>query len=457
METLEESCPALRDVSIVYPNLAKFARTERFYRNGASTFGKVKPQLILPPSPEFQNLRKLYLYEITGDLDVWIRKIATMLGKSPFLAELGLSLSAECERQYALENSTRKFLSFFSRLVEKYKDQGDDPLKLRVLKLGYGVLLNATHEPRQDGTAEPAEYLSDLTNLACLEELYFDNDLDIGCALSLRTMSGHIAWSTVNTPYLPNLKRFTFTSLSDRSHDWLDHHPNPYWVNDLAIGFGTESLAFSYVQPEGTVRRVEPHLMARRLGRLSDRISFLRNSPLSPNSPLKCSTVLILKPCQRVDFGVLGRCPWIKTLALCFEKQSTPQTLRKTMQAGKTSFPLTEHLWIRIGMDYPLLNWQDEASHKGNAIRLKDGELVDEQLYLHNFWREKWAEMAQVVAESRSCPTKYLKVGHRAWRVVVRSAGSKPSILEPVDRWDDEAEGPEEFRYNDPVRRDRPY
>lgn len=457
LETLEESCSDLRDVLIVYPNLAKFAKTEKSYRHRTSTFDEVKPKLVLPPAPEFQNLRKLYLYEITGNLDVWIRKITTILGKSQFLEELGLSLSAECERQYALEDRTRNFMSFFPRLVERYKDQGDDPLRLRVLKLGFGVLLNASHEPRQDGSTEPAEYLTDLTNCEFLEELYFDNDLDIGCTLSLRKASGHIAWSTVNSRHLPNLKRFTFTSLSERSRDWLNDHPDPYWINKLAIGFGTESLAFSYVEAGGIVRRVEPHEMPRRLGRLSDRISFLRHHPESSNSPLKCPKVLILKPCQRIDFGVLSTCPWIKTLVLCLEKHATLPVLRKTLQGGKGTFPVTEHLWIRIGMDYPLLNRQDEASHKGNAVRQKDGELVDEQLYLHNFWREHWAEMAQVVAESRSCPMKYLKIGHLAWRISKRITGTRPSVLEAVDRWDDETEGPDIFRYDDPVRRDRPY
>lgn len=380
-----------------------------------------------------------------------------MLGKSRFLEELGLSLSAECSKQYSLENRTREFLSFFPRLVARYEDQGDEPLRLRVLKLGYGVLLNATHEPRSDGTVDPAEYLSNLTDCAYLEELFFDNDLDIGCSLNLRNVSGHIAWTTVNPSYLPNLKRFTFTSLSERSRDWVHHHPNPYWVDKLSLGFGTESLAFSYVQSEGMVRRVEPHLMVSRLGRLSDRISFLRHHSNSPNLPIKCSTILLLKPCQRIDYGELNNCPWIHTLVLCLEKQGTVQSVRKMLSGGRKNFPVIEHLWIRIGMDYPLVNRQDEANHRGNAVRLKDGELVDEQLYLHDFWRTNWTEMAQAVAESKSCPTKYLKIGHLAWRIVERSAGTRPSVLEAVDRWDDETQGPDVFRYNDPVRRDRPY
>lgn len=436
---------------------------ERFYRNGASTFDEVKAKLILPPIPEFQNLRKLYLYEITGDLDVWVRKLATLLGKSRFLEELGLSLSAECERQYACERRTRQFLSFFPRLVERYKDQGDEPLGLRVLKLGYGVLLNATHEPRRDGTLDMADYLSDLTNRACLEELYFDNDLDIGCSLSLRTTTGHIAWPTVDSIYLPNLKRFSFTSLSEKSRDWLIHHPDPTWVSSLCMGIGTESLAFSWVDPTGNVPRVSPvrpHEISRHLGTLTDRTFFLRHhghNPQMAHLPLQSASLLLLKPCQRIDWGLLARCPWITTLALCLEKHATPQVLRKIIQ-GKNAFPVFEHLWIRIGMDYPLVNSvQDEASHKGNAVRLPGGALADEQLYLHAFWRGKWAELARVVAASGACPRKYLKIGHLAWRVGARSKGAKPCVLEPVDRWDDEEEGPEVFCYNDPVRRDRPY
>lgn len=441
----------------MYPNLAKYSRMERFYRNGASTFDRVKAQLIPPPIPELQNLRKLYLYEITGDLDVWVRKLATLLGNSRFLEELGLSLSYECERQYACENRSQEFLSFFPRLVERYKDQGDDPLGLRVLKLGYGVLLNATHDPRRDGTLDVADYLSDLTDMACLEELYFDNDLDIGCSLSLRTTTGHIAWPTVNSSYLPNLKRFSFTSLSERSRDWLIHHPDPTWVSSLCMGIGTESLAFSYVDPfTGRVLRVSPHEISRHLSTITDRTFFLRHHGHTLHLPVKSASLLLLKPCHSTDWGLLSRCPWIKTLALCLEKHATPQALRKIVH-GRNDFPAFEHLWIRIGMDYPLHNVQDGAGHKGNAVRLKSGELVDEQLYLHTFWRDKWAELARVVAESGACPRKYLKIGHLAWRVVARSKGSKPSVLEPVDRWDDEAEGPEVFRYNDPVRRERPY
>lgn len=453
LQTLEESCPSLRDVSVVYPNLARFSRTERVYRNSASLFDEVRPQMIPLPIPEFQNLRKLYLNEITGDLDIWIPKIASILGKSQHLKELGLSLSAECERQYALAGESKKFLNFFVALVERYRDQGDEPLRLRVLKLGYGVLLNTPREARKDEPLKQADYLSNLTNRAYLEELYVDNDLDVGCPLNIRNAAGQIAWPTVTPSFLPNLKRFTFTSLSERSREWLETHPDPTFANSLAMGIGTERLAYSYLDDEGVVRRVPADNIQRRIGQFHSRTFFLQNFRQQENLPLKSSTLLVLKPCHKGDLAVLGGCSWIETLAICLPKQTSITAFRKIVSA----LPPTKHLWIRIGMDYPLIKAQDEANHRGNAVRLKDGSLVDEQPYLHGMWREKWAEMAGAVADSTPCPTEYLKIGHLSWRVLPRKKGARKSDLEPLDRWEDEAEGPDVFKYTDPVRRDRPY
>lgn len=454
LEVLEEQCPSLRDVSIIYPNLAKLSRTERFYRNGRTrnSFDDEKPKMIPLPIPELQNLRKLYLYEITGDLDVLIPKIATMLGKSRFLEELGLSLSADCERQHALARKSKAFLNFFPSLVERYRDQGDEPLRLRVLKMGYGVLLNTPKDGLDDNDPDQDEYLSSLVHRANLEELYMDNDLDVGCALKIRTSVGRIAWSWITPLFFPNLKRFTFTSLSVQSQAWLGQHPDPTFASGLAMGIGTEKLAFSYIDDKGTLQSVRNNNIHRQIGQIGERTFFLHRYRNHPNLPLKSSTISVLKPCHK-DLLCLGSCTWIKTLSICLQKQTTIPALKKITQ----TLPQTEHLWIRIGMDYPLVDGQSEANHKGNAVRMKDGALVDEQQYLHSTWRQKWAEMAATVAEAMKCPTEYLKIGHLAWRVLPPPKGARKSVLEPLDRWEDEAEGPDVFRYNDPVRRDHPY
>lgn len=452
LEVLEEQCPSLRDISIVYPNLAKLSLTERFYRNPKSDFGNEKPKMIPLPVPELQNLRKLYLYEINGDLDVWIPKITTMLGKSRFLEELGLSLSADCERQHALSGKSKAFLNFFPNLVERYRDQGDEPLRLRVLKMGYGVLLNAPKEGLEDEGPEQGDYLSSLINRAYLEELYIDNDLDVGCPLKIRTFAGRIAWSWITPSFLPNLKRFTFTSISIQSQAWLGQHPDPTFASGLAMGIGTEKLAFSYIDGDGTLQSVRNNNIHRHIGQIGERTFFLHKYRNHPNLPLKSSVVSVLKPCHK-DLVCLGSTTWIRTLTISLQKQTTIWGWKKITQ----NLPTTEHLWIRIGMDYPLVDGRSEANHKGNAVRMKDGALVDEQEFLHSTWRQKWADMAATVSEAKSCPTKYLKIGHLAWRVLPRPKGARKAVLEPLDRWEDEAEGPDVFRYNDPVRRDHPY
>ncbi|KAG8160086.1 hypothetical protein KVR01_010723 [Diaporthe batatas] len=452
LEMLEEQCPSLRDVSIVYPNLSKFSRTERFYRDGRSTFNDEKPKMIPLPKPELQNLRKLYLYDISGDVNLWIPKIATMLGRSRFLEELGLSLSSECERQHALAGQSRAFLDFFPSLVQRYRDQGDEPLRLRVLKLGYGVLLNMPKGSLEDNDSDQGEYLSSFTHREYLEELYMDNDLDVGCPLKIRSSAGRIAWSWITPSFLPNLKRFTFTSLSVQSQGWLGQHPDPTFASGLAMGIGTEKLAFSYVDDSGALHSVRDNNIRRHIGQIGERTFFLHKYLNHPNLPLKSPVVSILKPCHK-DLLCLGSCTWIRTLAICLQKQTMIWGWKKITQ----TLPQTEHLWVRIGMDYPLLDSRSEGNHRGNAVRMQDGALVEEQHFLHSFWRRKWAEMAAAMAEAKSCPTKYLKIGHMAWRVLPRPKGARKAVLEPLDRWEDEIEGPDVFRYNNPVRQDHPY
>lgn len=298
-----------------------------------------------------------------------------MLGKSRHMKELGLSLSAECERQYALAGESKIFLNFFVALIERYRYQGDEPPRLRVLKLGYGVFMNPPFEARKHEPLGQADYLSDLTHRAYLEELYIDNNLDVGCPLNIRNAAGQIAWPTVTPSFLPNLKRFTFTSLSERSREWLETRPDPTFANSLAMDIGTERLAYSYFDDEGSIRRVPADNTQRRIGQFRNKTFFLQKFRQQKKPPLKSSTLLVLKPCHKGDFAVLCRCPWIDTLSICLQKQTSILALTHIVQG----LPPTKRLWIRIGMDYPLVNAQDEANHRGNAIRLRNGSLVDEQ------------------------------------------------------------------------------
>lgn len=455
---ISTQCPSLRDVSVSYPNLSRFARTERTYRE-RGTFDLERPLMIPSPLPTFTNLRVLQLYGLSGDLNTLGAAIASTLHQSMHLQELGLSLSAECEWSYMHKDGTASplsyysFLNFLTLLIELYKSSGARPLRLKSLKLGYGVLLN---DPDDADSLVSTTPISDLTDLSLLEELFLDNDLDVGCAISSRQDLGRVAWHKITSTSMPRLRRFSFTSLSERSRDWLGHIADSDFLNSLTLGVGTERLAYSFIRPEdGVIERVDSQSILR-IGVFHEKTFFLKpyRHGLKANFPVRCQTLQLLKShCIPADFAALGPCSWIRTLVVCFKKYLDIQALRKVVSL----LPIVESLCIRIGTDYPLPNGGDETRHKGNAIKTPDGHLVDEQHYLRNIWRSKWGEIAAMIASSWKCPSKYLKVGHLAWRVLPRAKGASVSILESMDMWEEQAECPAVFQYNDPVRHDHVY
>ena len=404
------------------------------------------------PFSVFKHLRALHLYEISGDLLQWIKIISTTLQQSPFIQELGLSLSADCERSYYVRNdssSTRDYytvLNFFALLVEDFVTAKSTSLRLKSLKLGYGVLLNESEDPNSPILTTR---LSDFTDLPLLEELFIDNDLDIGCSIHLRSDLGRVAWRSITSSSMPRLNRFTFTSLSERSRNWLCAIADPGFLGSLKLGIGTSRATYSYIRPDdGTVQRTN------RMHLFNDKTFYLNKQGHHENFPVRCQELLILQGnCALEDFNALKSCRWLKTLVVCFMKHAKALWFRNFLAL----LPALDNLWIRLGMDYPLPGGGEETRHRGNAIRLLDDKLVDEQIYLRGYWRSKWTDIAGLVAAHRNCPSRYLKIGHLTWRVLPREKGASVSILEPLDRWEDESECPEVFQYNDPVRRDRMY
>ena len=419
-----------------------------------------RPHMLPSPLPAFKHLRTLHLYELCGDLGTLSETIASTLHQSQHCQEFALSLSAECERSYidsgrgASARSYYTFLNFLTSVVEDYKASGAKPLRLKSLKLGYGVLLNDPDDTTNLVSKTP---LSGLTDLSTLEELFLDNDLDVGCAIGNRNDLGRVAWRTVNSTSMARLRRFSFTSLSERSRDWLCNIADPEFLRSLELGVGTERLAYSFIRPEdGIIERVDSQSIPRRMSAFDEKTFFLKpyRHGLNANFPVKCRTLSLLKNhCIPSDFAALGSCSWIQTLVICLKKHVDTQGFKKIISL----FPVVESLCIRIGIDHPLPSGGGETRHKGNVVRVGDGRIIDEQLYLHNFWRARWNEMAGIVASSRKCPAKYLKIGHLAWKVLPRAKGVSISTLEELDTWAEHAECPHVFQYNDPVRHDHIY
>lgn len=408
------------------------------------------------PLPTFKQLRSLHLYEICGDLRDWIQSISATLQQSPEIQELGLSLSHECDRFYQddIEEGTSSqsyytLLNFFTLIIKDFKaGRGAKRLRLRSLKLGFGVLLN---NPMTANSRILTTSLSDLTDLAVLKELYIDNDLDVGCGFGRRIDLGRVAWQSITSTSMPQLDCFSFTGISERSRDWLYTVADPNLLARLTLGIGTGVSAYTVIRPDdGNVERVDPQSISQRIASFGESLFFLKPSgnDRRENLPIRSRTLLILGTVSSPkDYDVLKTCTWIETLVVCFNQRHIARRLAHLLLA----LPTLDNLWIRVGMGYAM---PSPASSDMITVRTEADMLLDEQHYLRNLWQSKWRSMADMVASSENCPLKYLKIGHLTWRVLSKAKGKTTAILEPVDRWDEERrECPYVFWRNDPLRR----
>ncbi|KAF6827236.1 hypothetical protein CPLU01_09199 [Colletotrichum plurivorum] len=83
----------------------------------------------------FTGLASLKLYRIQGDLDLWLRTIAQMLGNSPVLCELALSISEKLVEQLEEQEELQSLSNVFVNLAKQYAKLGHEPLRLRTLEL----------------------------------------------------------------------------------------------------------------------------------------------------------------------------------------------------------------------------------------------------------------------------------------------------------------------------------
>lgn len=146
----------------------------------------------------------------------WKDDILRILLASPDLKELTVSFSMRFT--LSLWNGPGVAVnSFLHDLCDEYQINGGKPLKLSVLRLGLGVLVEPGDTPNEDREAPwplKAPYLSKLTDLEQLQELYMDNRgrldsngyfwPDIGLY-----RNNKVAWDTFSQDKVPNLGQMT--------------------------------------------------------------------------------------------------------------------------------------------------------------------------------------------------------------------------------------------------------
>ncbi|OAA44603.1 FK506-binding protein 2 precursor [Beauveria brongniartii RCEF 3172] len=125
--------------------------------------GHGRPCCILPP---FENLTRLSLLEIFGELSYWLEWVLDLLCRSPSLEYLSLSIGFGTEvailDQMSGPDASIPCHTFFSDLCNKYGNQSSKQLKLRTLRL---------KEPLR---CPNLPTLSKSTDTTYLEDIYVD-------------------------------------------------------------------------------------------------------------------------------------------------------------------------------------------------------------------------------------------------------------------------------------------
>lgn len=138
-----ERCPDLHSLSICHPsNIEEILGIAfEFTFDQHDRFAELHPPLARLDIPIFAYMAELELHELHGDI-IRIRAgtVQTLL-HSPHLKSLSLSPNADTMFRLQEGGLQQDYFDFLVDLIKEFKEEGGQPLKLRKLVLGFGVLL----------------------------------------------------------------------------------------------------------------------------------------------------------------------------------------------------------------------------------------------------------------------------------------------------------------------------
>lgn len=263
-------------------------------------------------------LRSLMLAELDDSLEIWKVDIVRVLKASPSLQELGLSVAGTTVTRLRAADPSQRHRTFFQDLCERYAGSGSEPLRLKRLDLGYGVLLlrdndvdqNRTSNSQNPSSRYTASYLSLLADLSFLEDIHVENrnhsGFDEFLDFSDEVERPDLAWWSFTEDRTPHLRRLTAYQYSKDVHNFL---------RDLRAEY-TEQLAISFT------------LLVDCCAILSDAANgpplvndLLQPDPEHPNLPLRFRMLgMNLSENVHADIIGMGRVPW--TVAECIARWS---------------------------------------------------------------------------------------------------------------------------------------
>ena len=220
MSALYSNCPDLKALSISHPaDIEKLRGTAFEYEDFDFEDGlfDLRPLFEAQNFSPFTNLSELELHEIHGDLSQARTDIVKILLASPELRTLSLSLNGDTIIRLDQEaqdiGDMGGYLDFFKSLINEYEEAGGQPLHLRRLVLGLSVVL------WEDEEQQPATYLTGLTDLSDLEEVYICNN-GVDTQLYFEDPDG-IAWSTFTPETCPSLVTLGLHKFTNTVKRWI--------------------------------------------------------------------------------------------------------------------------------------------------------------------------------------------------------------------------------------------
>ncbi|EXF77102.1 hypothetical protein CFIO01_01749 [Colletotrichum fioriniae PJ7] len=261
LKALKHCCPNLEDISFDLESHPHQPGADRYCSDDDSWRD---PEPIMPVPDDlkysiadfnvFSGLTGLHLTGLQGLIPKWIETIARILGSSPKLTDLSLSLSRPTADTFSTLDDRDELYDFLMNLGNHYGGLGHPPLRLKSLKLYYPVLLCED----EDGGFD---YLEKLTDLNHLQELRLFNQSAIIRGNSPPD-APELAYYAIDPSTMPNLRQLTLGAWESGISHCFEELTEEY-ASQLSVRVDPQTFIFDPNYEEGIPDMLDNEMVLR--------------------------------------------------------------------------------------------------------------------------------------------------------------------------------------------------
>ncbi|KAK1487309.1 hypothetical protein CCUS01_03654 [Colletotrichum cuscutae] len=354
LKALKHCCPNLEDISLDLeahphePGADRYCRDDDSWRD---------PEPIMPVPDDlkysiadfsvFSGLTGLHLTGLQGPISKWIETIACILGSSPKLTDLSLSLSRPTADSFADLDDRDELYDFLMNLGNRYGDLGHPPLRLESLKLYYPVLLCED----EDGGFD---YLDKLTDLNHLQEFRLFNQSAVMRGNSPPD-APELAFYAIDPSTMPNLRQLTIGAWEAGIENCFEELDEEY-ASQLSLRVDPETFIFDPNYEEGIPDMLDNEMVLRAKELIIPQ-TWIENGKDAPDN--------------WDMFKVLESCHWITSIGFTIDTTVAPYGLIDILANMKGL--------KKLSIEYP--KFKTNRGHGGDPIqRVKKVEYLKPEI-----------------------------------------------------------------------------